>query len=800
MRFVVTLGALSGAARLHAAEPTAEQVAFFEKKIRPVLIEHCYKCHAADAEKVKGGLLLDTREGSLKGGDTGPAVVPGDVAKSLLIKAIRYKDESVQMPPKGKLPDAVVADFERWVKAGAADPRDAAASGGRKPPVKSEIDIEKGRQFWAYQPPKKSSPPAVKDAAWPKSDVDRFLLAGLEAKGLRPVADADERALVRRLYLDLIGLPPTPEQADDFVNDSSPGAIEKVVDRLLASPHFGERWGRHWLDVARFAESTGKTVNVTYPHAWRYRDYVIAAYNADKPFDLFVKEQLAGDLLPAKDDADKAENVIATGFLAVGTKALNERNRLQFDSDVADEQIDTFSQAFLGLTAACARCHDHKFDPIPQRDYYALAGVFKSTETCYGTIRFVQSQRPASLIPLPKGTAPDSGEKLTAAERKRTEEQIAALQKNLGDDPVRRLLLNGQVSLLRGRLDSFDAAGNPKAVAMGARDRFRAQDSPVYARGEVDKPGEVVPRGVLQVVGTSPPKVTRGSGRRELADWVASPGNPLTARVYVNRVWLHLFGRGLVPTPDNFGTSGLPPANQPLLDTLAVSFMDDGWSTKKLIRKLVLSRAYQLSARFDERSHTADPDNALVWRMTPGRLDAETIRDAMLFVSGKLATTPPRGSAAARAGDGPAVALQPRGPFGVKFDSDDSHRSVYLPVVRDNLPEALALFDAADPSMVSGERANTTVPAQALFLMNNPFVLKQAEAAADRLKSTGGTDSDKVRRAYRLFFGRPATDPEVLAAEAFLTKYSATKTRAKAEPWAALCQAMFASAEFLMRN
>jgi hypothetical protein len=780
-------------------QPTQEQIAFFEKKIRPVLVEHCHKCHAADAEKIKGGLVLDTRDGLRKGGDTGPAIAPGDPNKSLLIKALRYKDESMQMPPKQKLPDAVVADFEQWVKMGVPDPR-----GGGAKLVKNEIDIEAGRQFWAFQPPKKAAPPAVKDAAWPKSDVDRFLLAGLEAKGLKPVADADRRTLIRRVYLDLIGLPPTPEQADDFANDPSPSALEKVVDRLLGSPHFGERWGRHWLDVARYAESTGKTVNFNYPHAWRYRDYVIAAFNADKPFDLFVKEQLAGDLLPAKDDKDRAENVIATGFLAVGTKALNERNRLQFDMDQVDEQIDTFSQAFLGVTAACARCHDHKFDPIPMRDYYALAGIFRSTETCYGTIRFIQANHPTPLIQLPPGSVqPASDAKLSEKERADIEKRIKDLQEQMGkEEAIRRLFTFAQISLNRARLDSFEKDGTPKLQAMGVRDRFRSFDSPVFARGEVDKPGEVVPRGVLQVVGTSQPKVRRGSsGRLELANWVAAKDNPLTARVYVNRVWLHLFGRGIVPTPDNFGASGLPPSNQPLLDHLAVSFVEDGWSTKKLVKRLVLSRAYQLSAKFDDANHTADPDNALVWRMTPGRLDAETIRDSILAVSGRLDPTPARGSAVAAAGDGPSIAPRRLGMQLATAAVDDRHRSVYLPVVRDNLPEVLDLFDAADPSLVSGERANTTVPAQALFLLNNPFVLRQADAAADRLLAAGGTDSDKVRLAYRLFFARPATDREVVAAEAFLAKYPAGgRFRSKREPWAALCQAMFASAEFLMRN
>jgi hypothetical protein len=810
-------------------KPTPEQLAFFEKKIRPVLIDQCYKCHAADAEKVRGGLLLDTREGVHKGGDSGAVVVPGNPDRSALIKAVRYKDEATKMPPKGKLPDEVIADLEAWVKMGAPDPRDGAKIAAK------EIDIEKGREFWAFRKPRKVAPPRVKDAAWTRSDADRFLLAALEAKGLRPVADADRRTLIRRAYLDLTGLPPAPEEVEAFVADTSPTAFEKVVDRLLASPRFGERWGRHWLDVARYAETTGKTVNVNHPQAWRYRDYVIAAHNADKPYDQYVREQLAGDLLPGDDPKAKAERIIATGFLAIGPKALNERNGLQFELDLADEQIDVTTQAFLGITAACARCHDHKFDPIPQKDYYALAGIFRSTETCYGTVRAIQSQRPAPLITLPAESGVPAGvEKLTAAERKRIEDQIKELQGRKVDQPVQRLFIAGQTAILQGKLDAFDAEGNPKLLAMGVRDKPAGKgfgppklgpgpggfgpfagmsrviaDSPVFTRGEVDKPGAVVPRGVLQVVTTSPPKVRSGSGRLELADWIASPDNPLTARVMVNRAWLHLFGRGIVPTPDNFGAAGQPPTNPQLLDYLAVTFVEDGWSVKKLIRRIMLSHAYQLDSRADPKNLEADPDNALVWRMTPRRLDAEALRDSMLVVSGQLDLNPPAGSAVARAGEGPTQ-QGPRFGGGVLQAINDpriSIRSVYLPVVRDNLPEALSLFDAADPSLVVPERPVTTVPAQSLFLLNNPFVMRVSDAAADRLLKGTTTDTERVRAAYLTFYGRPPAEKELTAATDFLSAYKAAVAkdrvpapRQERETWAAFCQALFASAEFQYRK
>jgi hypothetical protein len=787
------------AAKAFADKPTAEQVKFFEAKIRPVLVEQCYKCHATDSEKIKAGLTLDTRDGLRAGGVTGPAIAPGNPAKSLLIDVLTTKDEERQMPPKKKLPDAVIEDFKDWVKMGAPDPRDGAKV------AKHEIDIEKGRQFWAFQPPRKAGVRSQESGV--SKEVDALIEKGRETKGLKTVAAADRTMLLRRLYLDLTGLPPTPEEVEAFVTDKSADAYEKVVDRLLASPHFGERWGRHWLDVARYAESTGKSVNFNYPHAWRYRDYVIAAFNADKPYDQFVKEQLAGDLLPAKDDADKEENTVATGFLAIGTKTLNERNRLQFELDLADEQIDVFSQAFLGITAACARCHDHKFDPIPTKDYYALAGIFRSTETCYGTIRAVQGQHPSPLITLPKSEKGDGLKPISPAERERLEKQLKGLKDELADLQKKSiqdsfLSVNGvrlriQTATLEARVNLYETDGTPKRLAMGTRDRYRAANSPVYQRGEPDKPGEVVARGVPQVLTDKQPTIKAGSGRLELANWVASKDNPLTARVYVNRVWLHLFGRGIVATPDNFGTTGAAPSNPALLDHLAVTFAENGWSTKKLIRQLVTTNAYKLATTFDKANHEADPDNTLLWRMTPGRLDAEVIRDSILAVSGNLDRSPAKGSPVHSAGEGYAVARRP-GMFGSPASAESNHRSVYLPIVRDNLPEAMALFDAADPNLIVGDRTNTTVPSQALFLMNDPFVLREAEATATKLLAKTNTDSQRIREAYRLFLGRTPNGKEQLAAENFVAKYALKHS--KKETWSAFCQAMFGSAEFLMRN
>ena len=826
-----------------ADNPTREQLAFFEKKIRPVLVEHCYPCHSAEAEKVRGDLRLDTREGVRAGGAGGPVVVPGRPERSPLIKALHARDPDTAMPPKGKLPEAVIADFEAWVKMGAPDPRTAGPGREAAGTSKYVVDIEKGRDFWAFKPPVRTPVPAVKDGTRASSDIDRYLAAAREKNGIRPVGTADKRTLLRRVYLDLIGIPPTADAVEAFVADTASDAFERVVDRLLASPHFGERWGRHWLDVARYAESSGKAVNMNYPHAWRYRDYVIAAFNADKPYDLFIKEQLAGDLMPSSDPKVKAERVVATGFLALGPKLLNERNGLQFELDLVDEQIDVTTQAFLGITVACARCHDHKFDPIPQRDYYALAGIFRSTETCYGTIRFIQSQRPSPTIPLPKdsGLAPGTSEKLTAEERTRLEKQIADLNKQIAEatDPIRRIFPAGQVALLRARLEAFDSDGNPKLLAMGVRDKPAGRggfggggfggggfgrfggfagspviaDSPIYTRGEPDKPtAERVPRGVPQVMTRKPIRIPSGtSGRLQLAEWIASPENPLTARVMVNRVWLHLFGRGLVPTADNFGAAGEPPTHPELLDHLAIGFMNDGWSVKRLIRRIVLTDAYRLDSRFDPAAFEADPDNAWLWRMSPRRLDAESLRDSMLAVSGQLDPTPPQGSVVARAGEGPAGGLGAftRGASVNQAINDpcNTRRSVYLPIIRDNLPEALVLFDAPDPSLIAADRPTTTVPSQALFILNNPFVIRSAEAAADKLLKGTTTDTERVRAAYLSFYGRPPVEKELATAEQFLKAYKTQLTRERVpasrqerEAWAAFCQALFASAEFQYRR
>ena len=797
-----------------ASKPDAAQLEFFEKNIRPVLAAKCYKCHSAEADKVKGGLLLDTRDGIRQGGDTGHAVVPGDPAESLLLKALHYTDKDMSMPPEksgGKLPDKVIADFETWVKMGAPDPRDAAAVVAKK-----EIDFAKAREFWAFKAPLAGPAPMVADKQWPRTTIDRFILAGLEAKGLKPVADSDRRNLVRRVYFDLIGLPPTPEEMNAFFKDTAPDALAKVVDKLLASPQFGERWGRHWLDVARYAESTGKERNYTFPEAWRYRDYVIAAFNADKPYDQFIREQIAGDLLPAKDAAERNEHLIATGFLALGPKGLNEKNKTQFEMDLVDEQIDVTSRAVLGLTAACARCHDHKFDPIPNKDYYALAGIFRSSKTFFGTgggegkaaqknkngTRLLTlSDAPPPPIPAPAlapAPAPpvDPLAALAAQSPKRAA-RLAGMNPAEKARILARLKANGKLPDTTQPVAAAPAPAPSVAtnagLAMGVQDS-RPGDCPIYIRGEVDNIGPTVPRGFLTILtpGSKPAISSQQSGRRELADWLSDKANPLTARVMANRVWLNLFGDGLVRTADNFGATGEKPSNPALLDLLATQFMRDGWSVKALVRSIVLSRTYQLGTKHDAKNYEADPDNVLVWRMSPRRLDAEAIRDAVLAASGQIERTPPHGSVVANVGDG----YIGRGIKPSAFNIEARYRSVYLPIVRDFVPDVLLVFDFAEPSLVVAARDTTNVPSQALFMMNSAFVTAQSQALAKRLLGMAQYDyAQRITMAYMLTLSRPPTDTERTRADAYL-RSEAQGSLPSEKAWATFSQTLFACAEF----
>ena len=835
---------------------------FFEKNIRPVLVNKCYKCHSTEADKSKGGLLLDTREATLQGGDSGHGVVPGNPKESLVLEALKWTNKDLRMPPEkegGKLPDNVIADFEKWIAMGAPDPR-----GGAAPVAKKTIDPAKAKEFWAFKAPAESPAPAVKDTAWPRTDVDRFILAAQEAKGLHPVGDADKRSLIRRVYFDLIGLPPTPEQIDAFLKDSSPEAFAKVVDGLLASTHFGERWGRHWLDVARYAESTGKERNFTSPTAWRYRDYVIASFNQGKPYDQFIREQIAGDLAPANDTAQRNSQLIATGFLALGPKSLNEKNKEQFRADLVDEQIDVTTRAVLGLTVACARCHDHKFDPISQAEYYSLAGIFRSTETHYGVANYnpkkpQRDRNPSSLIALastepakPEAAANESApatpaESAPAAQSSQAggvpadfERQLAAaaasrpkllqrLKNMTREEKIRayeRLaekkgLAKAEAAPIAPPSAAAKAAAQKKKRALQAAvaatpqpaegaeqcmgvSEGRVADAKLLIRGEVSQPSGSVPRGFLNVIG-EPAKAPRipadQSGRAQLAEGLTSKDNPLTARVAVNRVWLQLFGQGLVDTPDNFGANGGRPSHPELLDHLALQFMREGWNIKGFIRSLVLSRAYQLSTASLAAAQEVDPDNRLLWRASPRRLDAEALRDAILVASGTLETAAPKGSVVANVGEGyVGRGIRPE----IFSNANAKYRSVYLPIVRDCVPEMLDAFDFAEPSLVVAARDVTNVPSQALFLMNNPFVREQSAAMAQRILAAPLDHAGRIRFAYELALGRPPTEGERARAESYLLNEArgllpvkaGDKSGAATLSWSTFCQALFASAEF----
>ncbi len=811
------------------AAATDEQNNFFERNIRPVLAEKCYNCHSAQAKKLKGGLRLDTKEAVLQGGNTGPAIVPGKPDDSLLIEAIRYHDKDTAMPPKEKLPDSVIANFEAWVKMGAPDPRGtgAVADAGKKASEwkKREINIEEGRKYWAYQQPKKTEPPTVKNTAWPKSDIDRYVLAKIEDKGLQPVPDAAKLDLLRRVSFDLTGLPPNPGDIQAFMKDTSADAFAHVVDNLLASERFGEYWGRHWLDVARYAESSGKDINVPYPFAWRYRDWVIGAMNEDMPYDEFVRQQIAGDLLPYKDAVDQSKKIVATGFLAIGAKPHNERNRRQFALEVADEQIDTLSQAFLATTVACARCHDHKFDPIPQRDYYAMAGIFFSSETLFGTSEAVQNNNTADLIDLGKESGMPAGfEGISPTQRQSLQRRVGELAE-ARDTGVREAMearrtgkdvnffkvqaVRQQMGETKGQLGRYDEQGNPRILTMGVYDRRMPINSTIFNRGEATQPGnETIPRGLVQVMfKNEPPKITNGSGRLDLANWLGSEENPQTARVMVNRMWRWLFGRGIVATVDNFGAMGEKPTHPELLDHLAIRFIQNGWSIKKMVREIVLSRTYQLASQNAPQNFAADPDNALFWRMNTRGLDAESLRDAMLAVSGKLDLYPPEGSTVCRMGDQGREGLIR---VFMSTQQPTNYRSVYLPILRDVLPEALALFDFANPALVTGDRETTNVPSQSLYLLNNPQVVSLSDAFARRVYESAKDNPTRASNAYWMAFGRAPTAQETQATRAFFSNYSQDADKARTAKgggrdismyaWSAFCQALMASAEFRYLN
>ncbi len=811
-----------------SAQPTEQQIQFFEKKIRPAIIEHCNKCHSEDGDKIKGGLVLDTRESSRRGGDSGPAVVPFELNESLLYTAITYEDSSLEMPPKYKLDDEVIRDFKTWIEMGAPDPREPKEADETPQHYISTIDVEEGRKHWAYQAPIKPNIPQPESSDWVKNPIDAFVAAARDKAELSPAPDADPHTLLRRLSFDLTGLPPAAEDIAPFVaafRENPDKAISEAVDTMIDSPRFGERFGRRWLDVARYAESSGKEVNATFPHAWRYRDYVIDAFNADKPFDQFVTEQIAGDLIEAESEADRAENLVATGFLAIGTKNLNENSARQFRFDLVDEQIDTTTQAFLATTVACARCHDHKFDPIPMSDYYSMAGIFLSSDALYGTAEALQARHPSELVELPVAEN-TGGEDKTLGEMIDLEfrlhasrEQLANLQSELrelrrsgnGDEATRLQLqalnIRRRLGIDEQILESFEDGGARKAYAMGMQDREEPFDSQILIRGEEDNPAEErAPRGFVQVIhtGDEEPIPSDQSGRLQMAQWITSPENPVTSRVFVNRVWSWLFGEGIVTTVDNFGTTGETPSHPELLDYLAIRFAELDWSVKELVREMVTSHTYRMSSEYSKEHFVKDPDNRLLWRANKRRLDAESIRDAALAVGGRLDLTRPDGSPVSEAG----VGFVGRNISEERINTETPHRSVYLPIVRSLLPDSLALFDFADPSLISGKREITTVPSQALYMMNSDFVIENADAMASLLFSEMKLRGPELARAaFVRAYSRPPTEEEVEETLTYVKEFLAAAKDSGIPPEKAgqlalttFCQSLISSAEFRYLN
>jgi hypothetical protein len=763
---------------LRAAEPpqfSPEALEFFEKNIRPVLADRCYECHSASSQKIRGAFLLDSREGLLKGGETGtPAIVPGQPEQSLLIKAIRYTDKYLQMPPKERLTREQVSDFEKWIQLGAPDPRT------RTEPVlipSDEINFEAAKKFWSFQPISKPALPEVKNPSWPGSPIDHFILAKLEEKGLAPAPPTDKRTLIRRATFDLIGLPPAPEEIEAFLADDSPGAFEKVIDRLLASPHYGERWGRHWLDLVRYADTSGCNSDFPIPSAYKYRDYVIDSFNRDKPYDQFVREQIAGDLMPAETEEERYERIIATGYLATSRRfgSRNNENHLTLE-----DTIDNLGKAVLGLSVSCARCHDHKYDPVSMRDYYGLYGILKSTWFAFPGTEIYRN--PKDFVPLAPAAEAEALRKYQA--------ELAEL-----DDRIERLQVERRAldRVEQARAEKGEPAPSPapdartllhvKAELEDARTRQRqlenrpvtvekayavSEGTPAHARlhkkGDPRAEGDEVPRGFLEILGGQQlPAEANGSGRKELAGWLTGSENPLTARVMVNRIWQHHFGRGIVSTPNDFGTRGQAPSHPELLDYLAVRFIESGWSMKAMHKLMMLSQTYRMSSAENPAFAEADPENKFFWKFHRQRLSAEQIRDAILAISGSLDRT--MGGPHPFPPEKEWRYTQHR-PFIAVYETDQ--RSVYLMQQRIKKHPFLEIFDGADPNAITGERPLSTTAIQALYMMNAPLVHAQSDKFAVRVGLASRDDHARIDYAHRLAFGRPATREEIDIALSYL--------------------------------
>lgn len=716
-----------------AAEPDQAGIEFFERKIRPVLVESCYECHSAESETVQGGLLLDSRDAMLRGGDSGAAMVPNKLDESLVLSSIKY--ESFEMPPSGPLPKSVIADFEKWIEMGGPDPRDEPSS-SMADREKTEIDFEKAREFWSFKPPVRHKAPDVEAADRVAGRIDSFVIAQLEANGLSLNEPADRRTLIRRLNFAVLGLPPSVEEVEGFLADQSADAWPKQVDRVLASPHYGERLGRMWLDVMRYAEDqahiVGNNKSLFYPNAYLYRDWVIEALNADMPYDEFVKRQLAADKMePSNEEAH-----IAIGFLGLGPKYYR-RSAPEVMAEEWENHVDTVSRGLLGLTVACARCHDHKYDPIPTSDYYAIAGVFASTE----------------LYNRPIPELVEAAEK-AAAEKAKADAEKKAKKK---DD------------------NKKNKKADPETSAHLVRDK-NPRDINVQIRGDYKNKGELVERAFLSVLSPGDrPRFDEGSGRLQLAEAIVNRDNPLAARVIVNRVSALLVGKPLVGTTSNLGTLGDRPSHPELLDDLAVRFMENGWSLKWLSREILMSSTWRQSSEIVADKVSIDPENKLLWRMERRRLDVEAWRDALLAVSGRLDITV----------GGQSIDPQ---------DPNETRRTMYARISRLELNKMLALFDFPDPNVHAASRAETTTPLQKMFVLNSPFMVTQAEALAKRCRDHAADDAQRIAWAYETLYGREVTNEELQPALAFL----GDRDEQHSDRWRQYAQVLLASNEMMV--
>ena len=899
---------------------------FFESKVRPVLAKNCQMCH--NPKMKSAGLDVSTAAGFVAGGQSGPLVNAKEPEKSRLLHVISY-DEALKMPPMGKLKPEDLANLETWVKLGAPWPgADPAAIAKLPPPAPGATFTSEQKTFWAFQPVKKVTPPDLAQAkieskAWVQNAIDGFVISKLQAQGLKPAPRTDNLSLLRRATFDLTGLPPTLAEIQAYLADTSPQAYEKVIDRLLASSRYGERWGRHWLDVARFADSTGNDEDHRYPYAWRYRDYVIDSFNKDVPYDQFIREQLAGDLLAAHAEGEtKKRDIVATGFLALGAKALAQQDKQKMMYDIYDEQVDVTSRAFLGMTMACARCHNHKFDPILTKDYYSMVAMFASTQQFDDPKSHVSKLLYTPLVPKEQyeeykaqqdklsllkvavdEVASVDGEKYTRTQSTHlAQSMLAAREIYEGGQPATAELKRwvtylseggkahpqladwdnapkaqrtqvaqayqtrflGQFDAWTKRMDiwrtqvraralakdmpppekpKFEAATDlffyevyiqqgPLHLADKARDKvlspevlakvtalnkefaeLKAHAKPepdmacavaegesvaqkVFIRGDYNSPGEDAPKAFPTILATpADPAIRSASGRMELANWIASPQNPMTAKVMVNRLWQWHFGEGIVRTPDNFGKMGDRPSHPELLDFLATRFTETGWSIKAMHKLMMLSSTYQTSSDADPKTMEADGENRLLAHFNRQRLDVEEIRDSMLAIGGTLDLTMGGTLQKGFGTDGENSADR------LSMDPTKlTRRTVYIPLRRANLPNLMNLFDFGDATTVNGKRTGTNVAPQTLFMMNSEFAFDHAKRVAEAvLALPNAANAQRLQQAYLRILNRNPEPQETDSALTYLANYAAKYPGANPQlsAWQSFCHILLSSNEFV---